>query len=247
MKTEEERIQELEDAGCTRSDAQGIVMAEDMKNKGNTEMKEVKISKFKRENGDYILEGAIGGWDTERVYARLFRNENAWSVSNVAGIGYSEAYDRCMGDWTFTTMVKTMRQAIEVFRKQASVYFTEVPETPAPKAMGEHELTADEMTELAMWMRRTNKTVTKITRKTEREFDFQIEGSGGDLGCDYQAWFPLAYIHDGDWMNYAYHTEYPNMVELGDWSGMRDSSLSSKWGVFESMRIEDDRKVGATV
>jgi len=75
----------------------------------------------------------------------------------------------------------------------------------------------------------------KVTRKSDKEFDLHIEGtklwSGGE--SKFAAWLPLSTIRASkNWCDYADQTDYPEMVEEGDWSGMRDTDNDKIWEIF---------------
>lgn len=83
--------------------------------------------------------------------------------------------------------------------------------------------------------------VVKAERNSDREYDLKIEGVYSEkstymAGISYSAWLPLLAIRElTDWTskNIASHTDYPDMCEQGDWSGMRDSSKEAIWTIFE--------------
>ena len=71
----------------------------------------------------------------------------------------------------------------------------------------------------------------KYQRKSEKEFDIEIEGDG------FSAWLPLAAIRSlTKWTrpSVALLSDYPEMVIEGDWSGIRDSSDEAIWDIFET-------------
>ena len=50
-----------------------------------------------------------------------------------------------------------------------------------------------------------------------------------------QAWLPLAVIRMSSWVRLAQMSDYPHMVSLGDWSGIRDSSKPKIWAMFRNV------------
>ncbi len=83
--------------------------------------------------------------------------------------------------------------------------------------------------------------IEKITRKSEKEFDVEMEcevttasptGKAEPLVYGSTEWLPLAVIRAVTWPRYADMSDYPMMVAEGDWSGIRDSSRETKWEIF---------------
>jgi hypothetical protein len=87
-------------------------------------------------------------------------------------------------------------------------------------------------------------SLSKITRRSEKEFDFGMEGEitgnsykpGEKMTYGFSGWFPLAVIRASLWPSYAEMSDYPEMVESGDWSGIRDSEPETIWAIFEVAR-----------
>ena len=85
--------------------------------------------------------------------------------------------------------------------------------------------------------------VTKVFRKSEREFDIEIEGEAPSVlkgkrheMFPFTAWLPLYSIREClNWTReeIAWMTDYPKMVMAGDWSGVRDSSHEKIWAIFQ--------------
>lgn len=83
--------------------------------------------------------------------------------------------------------------------------------------------------------------ILKVTRKTARAFDLDIEGELPSLDkkskpFPFSAWLPLYVIRE--YLNWTYPeiadmTSYPEMVMEGDWSGIRDSSHTQIWAIFK--------------
>ena len=85
--------------------------------------------------------------------------------------------------------------------------------------------------------------VTKVFRKSAKEFDIEIEGEMPSSlkgkrheMFPFTAWLPLYAIREClNWTNeeIAWMTDYPSMVMSGDWSGIRDSSHEKIWAIFD--------------
>lgn len=73
-----------------------------------------------------------------------------------------------------------------------------------------------------------------VVRKSEREFDLNIEGTKEGFG--FVGWFPLVVIRLSNWVDLAKFSDYPIMVANGDWSGIRDSSIENIWRMFEIVK-----------
>jgi len=75
-----------------------------------------------------------------------------------------------------------------------------------------------------------------VWRASQREFDLKIGGKCRvpDAGLDHAfgAWLPLMAISQLNWPKFADESDYPNMVENGDWSGIRDSDTTKIWAMF---------------
>ncbi len=74
-----------------------------------------------------------------------------------------------------------------------------------------------------------------ITRKSERECDLALEGRYMNE-TNFSAWLPLLAIRElTPWAeeSIASLTDYPDMTEAGDWSGMRDSDPDTVWFIFD--------------
>lgn len=85
-------------------------------------------------------------------------------------------------------------------------------------------------------------SVTKITRKSDREYDLLIEGI--HYTGPYEAWLPLTAIKElVSWSNFnvAELCDYPKMAESGDWSAIRDSSETAIWNIFETFYEKPER------
>lgn len=80
-----------------------------------------------------------------------------------------------------------------------------------------------------------------VTRRSDREYDLSLDGRYSKdapymAGCAFSAWLPLMAIRELTvWPSeeIAGCTDYPDMVMEGDWSGVRDSSKDSIWGIFD--------------
>lgn len=82
-----------------------------------------------------------------------------------------------------------------------------------------------------------------IERKSDAEWDFSVEGRmkfgfNPDDTVRFQAGPKLALIREASWPSYAGMSDYPEMVEMGDWSGVRDSCAEAKDAMFEAA-LED--------
>jgi hypothetical protein len=74
-----------------------------------------------------------------------------------------------------------------------------------------------------------------VSRKSEREFDLEIEGTSTKMGWKFRAWLVLAAIRELTmWTSPSISdlTDYPNMAYEGDWSGVRDTNEDSLWFIF---------------
>ncbi len=70
-----------------------------------------------------------------------------------------------------------------------------------------------------------------VTRRSDKEFDLEIQGKYKSGGT-YLSWLPLSTLHTlVNWPapQYANESDYPYMVEQGDWSGIRDSHKDKVW------------------
>lgn len=76
-----------------------------------------------------------------------------------------------------------------------------------------------------------------ITRRSEREFDLDIDGLRGEDMHLFSAWLPLLIVRElVEWCDgrVALLTDYPSMVAEGDWSGVRDSDPKRVWEIVTS-------------
>src|SRR3990167_6526150 len=97
MKTYEQRVQKYEDEGCTRSDAQAIVDAEDMRHdsKGKIVMNDSEKAYYKLNKGKTTQKHAPGPWEAKpaslNVKDPLFYKADVICggirVAQVAGVG----------------------------------------------------------------------------------------------------------------------------------------------------------------
>jgi hypothetical protein len=72
-------------------------------------------------------------------------------------------------------------------------------------------------------------SVTEIERQSEREFDLKLKGFFKHSSV-FSAWLPLFVIRElSNWMMLADMSDYPELVNKGDWSGIRDSSRDAIW------------------
>lgn len=80
-----------------------------------------------------------------------------------------------------------------------------------------------------------------IERNSDREYDLSLKGNYSDkapymAGCAFSAWLPLLAIRELVlWTSseVASLTDYPDMCEQGDWSGVRDTEKENIWLIFE--------------
>lgn len=80
----------------------------------------------------------------------------------------------------------------------------------------------------------------KVSRRSNREYDLNLEGRFGPdapymSGVNFSAWLPLFAIRELTvWTKkeIAQYTNYPDMTMEGDWSGMRDSEPENIWLIF---------------
>jgi hypothetical protein len=63
-------------------------------------------------------------------------------------------------------------------------------------------------------------------------------GLGEDDTVRFQVGPKLALIREASWPSYAGMSDYPHMVEMGDWSGVRDSCSEAKDAMFQAA-LED--------
>lgn len=79
--------------------------------------------------------------------------------------------------------------------------------------------------------------VVQIGRRSDREFDLNIEGTD-DL-CRFSAWAVLSGINSIDYwrQEIAAMTDYPDMTRSGDWSGVRDTDESKQWEIFHKFVV----------
>lgn len=87
-----------------------------------------------------------------------------------------------------------------------------------------------------------NIELESIERKSEKEFDVCYSGTyqfGTDPEdrCQFAACIKLATIAATNWVRYASLSDYPEMVEGGDWSGIRDSSKEAVDKMFAIARM----------
>lgn len=78
--------------------------------------------------------------------------------------------------------------------------------------------------------------IDSLERRSDRPFDIAFSGRYLEVNCAFSAWLPLSAIYNLiEWTHYdvAELTDHPEMVEAGDWSGVRDSSEEAKWNIFE--------------
>lgn len=82
----------------------------------------------------------------------------------------------------------------------------------------------------------------EIERKSAREFDLRVCGienvnKPGEKPwlVAFSSWLPLKVIHQSDWIALARFTDYPEMVQAGDWSGVRDSAEETIWKIFDGI------------
>ena len=95
-------------------------------------------------------------------------------------------------------------------------------------------------------------TVTKVKRRSEREYDFNISGTevylleGKPLlnkePINFSFWMPLALIRESVWTLLAPYSSIPEMVREGDWSGIRDSEKDAIWAMLD--QVLTDKKYG---
>lgn len=85
----------------------------------------------------------------------------------------------------------------------------------------------------------------RVSRRSEREYDLSVTGGTRVMFAEpmdhvvrFSAWLPLATIRETNWTRYAQMSDYPVMVEHGDWSGIRDSDAETVWRIFEVARRE---------
>jgi hypothetical protein len=80
-----------------------------------------------------------------------------------------------------------------------------------------------------------------VTRKSDAEWDFTVSGMQGfgltkpspeDKFVQFQADPKLALIREAEWPDYSELSDYPTMVESGDWSGIRDSCKEARDVMF---------------
>ena len=99
-----------------------------------------------------------------------------------------------------------------------------------------------------------SRTIESLTRKSDKEFDFTMGGLSPAISYNtkYFAWAPLLAIRELlCWTDpaIARMSDYPEMVEDGDWSGIRDSSKETIWRIFDhwvAIREELNFPVGNT-
>jgi hypothetical protein len=81
--------------------------------------------------------------------------------------------------------------------------------------------------------------INKVWRRSVRMYDLSIQGvehttlDGKPFDMNFSAWIPLQVIHSVDWTKFAGMSGHSTMVDMGDWSGIRDSSVEEIWGMFE--------------
>ncbi len=83
---------------------------------------------------------------------------------------------------------------------------------------------------------KTGKTVKKLSRRSDAEYDIEIHGYNGELGCEYSAWLPLAIIYEAMWPDYIGMSDYPDMD--GDWSAIRDSENGTIMNILKQALLE---------
>ncbi len=101
--------------------------------------------------------------------------------------------------------------------------------SPAEKAVLEYLIEDGEWSNLS------------LERGSDNEWDFSVSGTQvfrvnpSDEGypMNFSAGPKRALIRSQNWPTYAYMSDYPEMVEFGDWSGVRDSSASAIDAMFE--------------
>ena len=89
--------------------------------------------------------------------------------------------------------------------------------------------------------------VETIKRQSDREFDLHIEGKDG-IGR-FGAWLVLSAISGlTDWTcrHIAKLTDYPEMCESGDWSGMRDTDNDKLWHIFTVYALPQSEQLAAS-
>lgn len=83
-----------------------------------------------------------------------------------------------------------------------------------------------------------------VTRRSDREFDLSVEGMVNDYG--FSAWLVLGCISTRtNWClpELANMTDYPDMVKMGDWSGVRDTDNDKLWTIFHHFKLGEIKAI----
>ena len=121
------------------------------------------------------------------------------------------------------------------------------------------QLSVDEKQLLQILNKKNNATVDSIERihtlnSGEKEYNFYYSGTyktSSGFTYPFRAWLPLSAIRDlVDWSKpeIAAMSDYPQMVNAGDWSGIRDTNRKSLWKIFDKYVLKKNSfKVGDIV
>jgi len=74
-------------------------------------------------------------------------------------------------------------------------------------------------------------TEVKAARRSDREFDLELNGFSTEMNCTFSAWLPLASVGSLAQWRTEEVAEHAKSTK-GDWTSLRESGEETIWSVF---------------